>query len=93
MKTLEELVLENGTELENWACDLNENGEVESFGGISRLIAYKGKYYILITGTHRTKIYKDSLTEVIKKELTLGKDDFIIEMIINYEKKERKEVE
>ena len=38
-------ILNEGTEILNWACDLGEDGEVESNGGVERLIKYKDKYY------------------------------------------------
>jgi len=78
-------VFGKGEELDNWACDLGENGELESNGGVEHLIAYQGKYYLITTDWQSQVIYKNGFSEVKKEEL--DQDDFILDLIKNYDQR------
>jgi len=80
-------VWEKGEELDNWACDRNEQGEIESNGGVEHLIAYQGKYYLIITDFNDQVIYRKGYSEVKPSELEQG--DFILDLIRKYEGKRK----
>lgn len=80
-------ILQEGEELENWACDCGADGyTTQSNGGVERLIYYKNCYFTMVTDWERTKIYPDTLSELIVEELD---EDFFIKKLVDTHKAKR----
>lgn len=42
-------IFENGSVLEHYPCDVNEDKEIQSNGSIENIVEYEGKKYYIIT--------------------------------------------
>lgn len=74
-------ILEQGNLLDDWACDIGENG-MESNAGKEHLIEFDNEYFIIITSIYSGKILG---WHKIKKDIEIQEGGFIAKLIQEYE--------